>query len=300
MHFILRTSSLLKSSLAKYNPTRFNLKLVRSIYTKDLKINNNSVFLYDSYKQFKFNELICLTHRLKDSILDARNTQDLNGENIAVLCSNNYLYFVSVLAIWLANGVPVPLNKTYSPNFLAYFLKDSKSTLIVNGVNAFDNSNASNEQFLSQQNIPTLQFKDEDFYKKWNHEQMDGKYCVKSFFREINLSKSNHKNGLILYTSGSSGPSKGVVLTYSNLVSQIESLVECWKLKPGDNVLNVLPLNHVHGLVYSLLAPFCVGAQVNLLPKFDAETTWHKLVDEKNAINIMTAVINQLAIVRLL
>lgn len=292
MLFFLRTSALLKSSFAKYNLGRFNLKLVRSIYTKDLQINNSSVFLCDSYKQFKFNELICLTHRLKDSILEARKTQDLNGENIAILCSNNYLYFVSVLAIWLANGVPVPLNKTYSPNYLAYFLKDSKSTLIVNGVNAFDASkHSSSEQFLNRQDVPTLQFKDEDFYKKWNHEELGSKYCVKSFFREINLSKSNHKNGLILYTSGSSGPSKGVVLTYSNLVSQIESLVECWKLKPGDNVLNVLPLNHVHGLVYSLLAPFCVGAQVNLLPKFDAETTWHKLVGEKNGINIITAVI---------
>jgi acyl-CoA synthetase (AMP-forming)/AMP-acid ligase II len=83
----------------------------------------------------------------------------------------------------------------------------------------------------------------------------------------------------------------GVILTYSNLVSQIESLIDCWKLGSSDCVLNVLPLNHVHGLIYSLLAPFIVGAQVHLLPKFDAETTWHKLIDQNNSINIITAVL---------
>ena len=82
----------------------------------------------------------------------------------------------------------------------------------------------------------------------------------------------------------------GVVLTFSNLINQMESLIDCWQLTANDCVLHVLPLNHVHGLIYSLLTPFYMGAQVEMVPKFEADNVWLKLIDKNNCINIMTAV----------
>lgn len=71
----------------------------------------------------------------------------------------------------------------------------------------------------------------------------------------------------------------------------MESLIECWNLSSSDCLLNALPLNHVHGLIYSLFAPFYMGAQVDLLPRFDPAVTWQKLTDTNNNINIFTSVI---------
>lgn len=277
---ILRTSSRL-------------IELIRPISTK-LQTTENNIFLKDRYNQFKFNELIYLTHRLRDSILDSQQKSDLQGQKVAILCSNSYSYFVSLLAIWLANGVPVPLNKNYSLNYLEYFLKDSNAKLIINGRDLLETSKTENsfsEYFFKKQNIPVLTIMEAEFYRRCMTEYVpNSKYSVENFFKDINFSKSNFNEAMILYTSGSSGPSKGVILTFANLISQMESLISSWKLNSSDCILNVLPLNHVHGLIYSLLAPFYMGAQVDLLPKFDPEIIWQKLVDDKNSINIITAV----------
>lgn len=174
----------------------------------------DKVFLNDCFKSHKFNDLIFISHQLKESILETRNKSDLKGERIAILCSNNYSYFVSLLAIWLAKGIAVPLNKSiYTNNYLEYFLNDSNTKLVINGTdNVHSTSSAVNtaDFVTSRLNIPVLNIDAEQFYKGFdyphhlNHEP-------RSFFDEINFSKDNHNEGLIFYTSGASGPSNGML-----------------------------------------------------------------------------------------
>jgi acyl-CoA synthetase (AMP-forming)/AMP-acid ligase II len=72
---------------------------------------NSKVFLLDKYSSFTFDELNRLSTKLSSDLLASLNRNDLQGEKIAVLCANNYTYLISILAIWMANGVP--LGKTY-------------------------------------------------------------------------------------------------------------------------------------------------------------------------------------------
>lgn len=106
----------------------------------------------------------------------------------------------------------------------------------------------------------------------------------------LRLETNKKKEGIILYTSGTSGPPKGVVITRLNMLRLIETLIESWEITPADHLLHVLPLNHVHGLIYCLLTYMFAGAQTHMLPKFNAELVWKKLLDSSNTINSFMAV----------
>ena len=74
-------------------------------------------------------------------------------------------------------------------------------------------------------------------------------------------------------------------MTFDNITSLAEVLIEAWQFTAQDCILHVLPLNHVHGLLYGLMTSFYNGSQVDMLPKFDANVVWSKLLDESNPIN---------------
>jgi len=74
----------------------------------------------------------------------------------------------------------------------------------------------------------------------------------------------------ILYTSGTTGRSKGAMLTHRNLASNALALVEAWGFTHGDVLLHALPIYHVHGLFVAIHCVLLSGARMLWLPKFDA------------------------------
>ena len=75
----------------------------------------------------------------------------------------------------------------------------------------------------------------------------------------------------ILYTSGTTGRSKGAMLTHQNLVSNAEALVGTWGFSPSDVLIHALPLYHTHGLFVAVGTVLFAGASMLFLPRFDAE-----------------------------
>ncbi len=74
----------------------------------------------------------------------------------------------------------------------------------------------------------------------------------------------------ILYTSGTTGRSKGAMLSHQNLASNALTLQECWRWRAGDVLLHALPLFHVHGLFVASHAALLNGSKMIFLPRFDA------------------------------
>ncbi|HEX2253569.1 MAG TPA: AMP-binding protein [Thermoanaerobaculia bacterium] len=75
---------------------------------------------------------------------------------------------------------------------------------------------------------------------------------------------------LLLYTSGTTGRSKGAVLTHDNLLATVTGLLAAWGWRDDDRLLLALPLFHVHGLVVGLTTALAAGATVVLHERFDA------------------------------
>ena len=268
----------------------------RSLFTTtrfSTKMSSSNIFLQDKYDKFSYSRLDLLSKKLCDDLLSSYNKQNLDGEKIAVLCSNNYTYLVSVLAIWKAGGVPLGLNKTYPINLLEYFVNDSKCKLAINGVSDEDDD-ASLTSLLAKHNIINYKLVENKFHlntENATETPQTNSDSLENFKRLLNLESRKDKEAMILYTSGTSGPPKGVVLTCSNLASTCETIKNAWQMDASNRLLHVLPLNHVHGLIYCLLTCMYAGSHVEMLAKFNAELVWSKLLDDKEgSINSFMAV----------
>ena len=75
----------------------------------------------------------------------------------------------------------------------------------------------------------------------------------------------------ILYTSGTTGRSKGAMLSHDNLWANVATLHWLWGFRPGDVLIHALPLYHTHGLFVALNLMLMNGGRVILLPRFDAD-----------------------------
>lgn len=83
----------------------------------------------------------------------------------------------------------------------------------------------------------------------------------------------------IVYTSGTTGASKGAILTHNNFAANALNLITCWKISESDRFLLSLPLFHVHGLGNGLHAWLIAGCRMRLLERFDRETAAATFLD---------------------
>ncbi len=79
---------------------------------------------------------------------------------------------------------------------------------------------------------------------------------------------------LLMYTSGTTGRPKGVMLTQANLVANARAIAAEHALTPQDRVLGVLPLYHINAFAVTMLAPLASGGSVAMAPKFSAARFW--------------------------
>ncbi|MYH58770.1 MAG: malonyl-CoA synthase [Boseongicola sp. SB0675_bin_26] len=76
----------------------------------------------------------------------------------------------------------------------------------------------------------------------------------------------------ILYTSGTTGRSKGAMLSHGNLLSNVDALVQTWRFAAADTLLHALPIFHAHGLFVATNVLLRAGGRMIFLPKFDVDT----------------------------
>jgi len=96
--------------------------------------------------------------------------------------------------------------------------------------------------------------------------------------------------GLVLYTSGTTGPPKGAVVTRHNIAANLDALAEAWEWTERDTVVHSLPLIHAHGLVLGLFGSLRVGGALHYVPRFSPEGIAEALVDPRHEQTMFFAV----------
>ena len=99
----------------------------------------------------------------------------------------------------------------------------------------------------------------------------------------------------ILYTSGTTGRSKGAMLTHGNLLSNAQVLKDYWGWKAGDVLMHVLPIFHVHGLFVAVHGALLNGSKMLWMAKFDPKRVLQKLPEATVFMGVPTLYVRLLA-----
>lgn len=182
------------------------------------------------------------------------------GDRVAVQVEKSPEAVCLYLACLQVGAVYVPLNTAYRPAELTYFIADCEPKLVVcdpeaecalNGV-----ASSVRAALYTLAADGTGRLTDEA-----NTLPSD---------REV-TARAGGDLAAILYTSGTTGRSKGAMLTQDNLWSNAVALHRLWGFQPDDVLIHALPLYHTHGLFVALNLMLMNGGKLILLPKFDAE-----------------------------
>jgi malonyl-CoA/methylmalonyl-CoA synthetase len=187
------------------------------------------------------------------------------GDRVAVQVEKSPNAICLYLACLRAGAIYLPLNTGYTPSELAYFAADAEPSLFVCATRNLEKISAD----LPHLNFLTL--------------GDDGESGT--LIREAESQPPEFPDALvtmsdlaaILYTSGTTGRSKGAMLSHANLWSNAESLKQVWHFTANDVLLHALPIFHTHGLFVAINVSMISGASMIVLPKFDPDAIFRAL-----------------------
>lgn len=186
------------------------------------------------------------------------------GDRVAILSENRPEWTIADLATMLLGGIVIPLHTTFSPQAISKIIEHSQAKIVI-----VANNNLLNKILLSQNNLPYLEkivlleraaveveaWQDRIFYWEWLLAHNDSNFHNNALLRPDDVCS-------IVYTSGTTGEPKGVMLTHNNFLSNSQAVTEIVAVKPSDIFLSFLPLSHVLERLAGYYAPLLSGATI--------------------------------------
>ena len=197
------------------------------------------------------------------------------GDRIAVVSSNRPEVVVQYLAAWLMGAVVVPVNTGEDDRRIEYVLSRSRASLA----------------FCEEQHLARLLNLRGEAPLLRTVIQMDGQAepSLPRFQEELARQSTRFTppalvgpddEALIVYTSGTTGHPKGVVLDQYDLLADAIAIAEWHRLSADQRMMCVLPLHHVNGIVVTLVTPLVAGGSVVLNQRFHTEKFFERISTE--------------------
>ena len=195
------------------------------------------------------------------------------GDRMALQLTKRKEFVFLHLACLAIGGVTLPLNTDYKTDEVEYFLSDSGSKLLVTDTSRYRKHRTLMESLGVQSviadaegsgNVPSL-----PTLLKGIHSPEAPTYPAQ-----------DDDLAMICYTSGTTGRSKGAMISHRNLAANMLDLKKAWHWTADDVLLHVLPLFHIHGLAVALHGSLNTGSTAIVHEKFNPERTWQTLAQE--------------------
>ncbi|MEM7195611.1 MAG: AMP-binding protein, partial [Pseudomonadota bacterium] len=236
---------------------------------------SEAVFIHTTDGQkITFKEFVTLAGRVANALFESELRQ---GDRIALQVEKS----VEALAVYAAcvqSGlVFLPLNIAYTPAEVEYFLEDSGARAFICDPGKLNFFESVAQAFgitlstLGKEGEGSLMAKTRQF--SGNFETVDA---------------DTGSLAAILYTSGTTGRSKGAMLTQGNLLSNARVLTDYWCFERSDRLLHALPIFHTHGLFVAVNVCLLSGASIIWMSRFDVDTVKKHLLEATTMMGVPT------------
>ncbi|HEY1607303.1 MAG TPA: malonyl-CoA synthase [Allosphingosinicella sp.] len=183
------------------------------------------------------------------------------GDRIAIQAEKSAWALIVYLATLRVGAVHLPLNPAYTPAEVRYFLGDAEPALFV----CRPGQEAEMRALAAELGVPRVETLGADG---------GGSLAAAALEQPAEFDDAPRDAddlAAILYTSGTTGRSKGAMLTHRNLASNAETLRIAWRFTAADRLLHALPIFHTHGLFVATNVSLLAGGSMLFLPGFDLD-----------------------------
>lgn len=182
------------------------------------------------------------------------------GDRVTVQIEKSPASVLLYLAVLKQGAIYQPLNTAYTAAEVDYFVADAQPKLIV-----CDTARQGEMRALADRHkvfaVANLDSQGEGSLASLAASMDD---------RHETAARTADDLAGLLYTSGTTGRSKGAMISHDNLASNARALVDLWRITADDRLLHALPVFHVHGLYVALNTAFLAGSEIIWFPRFDA------------------------------
>jgi len=202
---------------------------------------------------FTFGEIDLRSNKMANFLL-SKNL--ISGDRICVYLENCVEMIDLYLACAKTGIIFVPVNILYKEREITHILNDADPKLLIADVEV-------------PGGFPALQLVDLiQELKKHNN-------------TAVKIRTTGDSPAALVYTSGTTGASKGAILTHNNFISNGMNLVTCWQITENDRFLLALPLFHVHSLANGIHCWLMSGCTMRLLVRFEHQKAANEFLDFK-------------------
>jgi len=183
------------------------------------------------------------------------------GDRVAVQIEKSLQAVLLYLGCARAGAVFLPLNTAYTPAEVEYFLTDAEPTVFV--------CDPAKKEALAGAAGAARVAHVETLGADGKGTMTDRAAAMPATFADVERGPDDLAG--ILYTSGTTGRSKGAMISQENLASNARALVEYWRFTSDDTLIHALPIYHTHGLFVAINVMLMAGGKMIFLPKFDGD-----------------------------
>jgi len=246
-----------------------------------LEMRRDAVLIRPDDSEVTGEQLFALSGQIANVLLDAGVEP---GHRVAMQCEKSIEALALYLACLRVGSLFLPLNTAYMPAEMDYFVGDAEPTIVVSSIQAADQL----APICVNHNATLFTLGENSDGTLMDAARVAGTDCLIAERGPDDLA-------VILYTSGTTGRSKGAMLSHKNLLSNAESLSEAWRFTSEDRLLHALPIFHAHGLFVAINVSLNVGASMIFLPKFDINVVMDKIGSATTMMGVPTFYTRMLA-----
>jgi long-chain acyl-CoA synthetase len=287
-------------------PTRYkipyrNLRDVLALHAKTSPEKTYLIF-YDgdgTRLEWSYGEFVSRVHQVANLLYEDLHIQ--RGDRVATIGHNHSDMVLIYFACWLIGAAVAPQNVAEDDARIAYILRNSEAKVCfvmhdyLERAERIINGGSGGENELGAPNILGMVQVGGEIRDNYVHFLEMVRNRPTTFLgddsgakgTDIPLTSGNERTAtledeaLLVYTSGTTGAPKGVVLTQYNMLVDAHGISQWQSITGNQRTMCVLPIHHVNGIVMTLITPLYVGGSTVLNRSFSVTHFWERIVGEK-------------------